>query len=352
MPLAAPEPRPWLAASPRYRSGSTAAPPAGRLASNESPSAPAWLGRAAAHLADLDVHRYPDAGADRLRAAVAAANGVDPDEVVVGNGSDELIHLLIQAYAAYTGGIVTAAPGYALYGMCARRLGAAVTEVPLVDWRHDLAAMAAVPADLAFIANPHNPTGTVVSPDALAEFIETSQSRAVVVDEAYIDFTTGPRLDTATRAVREPRVVVVRTFSKAHALAGVRLGYLIAHRDIAAQVERLRLPFSVSALAQHLGVLALAHTEETAARVREIVERREELTALLRAAGLEPVESQGNFILVLTPASDLLVKHLADAGIAARPGRDLGIPDAVRLTIPSADGMTRLEPALRTWTAR
>lgn len=344
--MPAPEPRPWLAASPGYRSGSTTAVPEGRLASNESPASPAWVAREAPDLADLDVHRYPDARVDDLRSAVAEANGVDPAEVVVGNGSDELIHLLVQAYAAYTGGIVTATPGYALYTLCARRLGATVTEVPLTDWRHDLDAMAAVPADLAFVANPHNPTGTVVAPDALARFAAEAAARAVVVDEAYVDFTTGPRLDTVALAVRAPRLVVVRTFSKAHALAGMRVGYLIAHRDIAEQIERLRLPFSVSAPAQRLGVLALRHADETAERVREIVANREHLVTLLRAAGLEVVDSQSNFVLVLTPASERLLARLAEAGIAARPGRDLGVPDAVRLTVPSSAGLRRLAAAL------
>ncbi len=134
--------------------------------------------------------------------------------------------LLIQAYAAYTGSIVTATPGYSLYELCAGRLGARVERVPLIDWRHDLGAMATADVDVAFICNPHNPTGTVVRPEDLLSFIGESAARMIVIDEAYVDFAAEAGLDTVAEAVREPRVVVLRTFSKAHALAGVRVGYL------------------------------------------------------------------------------------------------------------------------------
>ncbi|WP_055480262.1 pyridoxal phosphate-dependent aminotransferase [Sphaerimonospora mesophila] len=338
--------RPWLEGAVGYRPGLKAATQDGRLASNECPAPPAWLSARSVDTADLDLHRYPDPEATALRTALGELHGVDPDEVVVGNGSDELIMLLIQAYAAYTGSIVTATPGYSLYELCAGRLGARVERVPLIDWRHDLGAMATADVDVAFICNPHNPTGTVVRPEDLLSFIGESAARMIVIDEAYVDFAAEAGLDTVAEAVREPRVVVLRTFSKAHALAGVRVGYLVAHRDIAQTIARLRLPFSVNTLAQITAANAVAHHTETANAVGEIVHSRLRVEEMLRRHGLEFVPSQANFILVLTPQSDLVVDHLASHGIAVRPGRDLGVPDAIRLTIPSAAGLARLDSAL------
>lgn len=338
--------RPWLEGAAGYQPGLKATIEDGRLASNESPSPPAWLVQQPIDAAALDLHRYPDSSATAVRAALAESWRVEADEIVVGNGSDELITVLVQAYAAYTGSIATATPGYSLYELCASRLGARVEAVPLVGWRHDLATMAEADVDIAFVCNPHNPTGTVVSPNDLRAFIATAAARMVVIDEAYIDFATESGFDTVTEAVREPRVVVLRTFSKAHALAGTRVGYLIAHRDIARTVGRLRLPFSVNTVAQVTALRALAHRAETVKAVDEVVGNRLLVEETLRRHGLDFVESQANFVLVLTPESDRIVDQLARHGIAVRPGRDLGVPDAIRLSVPSAAGVVRLDSAL------
>jgi histidinol-phosphate aminotransferase len=258
--------------------------------------------------------------------------------------------LLIQAYAAFTGSVLVATPGYSLYSLCATRLGSARHEVPLVDWKHDLDGMARVECDIAFICNPHNPSGTVVDAADLNSFIENSAARLIVIDEAYIDFSTEPRFDTVAVAVRDPRVVVLRTFSKAHALAGLRVGYLIAHRDIASILDSLRLPFSVNSVAQALARRSLDRPDDTARAIEAIVANRDRVEEILTECGFEYVPSQGNFVLVLTEQSDRVVQHLASLGIAVRPGRDVGVENAVRLTIPSADGLPALEQAVQHFT--
>lgn len=344
--------RPWLAGVAGYQPGRQAPVPDGRLASNESPTSAAWLHERPIELSDLDLHRYPDPSASRLRGALADLHGVDREQVAVGNGSDELIQLLIQAFAAYTGSIAVAAPGYSLYGLCATSVGADVHRVPLAEWRHDLAAMADLDVDIAFVCNPHNPTGTMVDADDLDTFIARSRARLIVVDEAYIDFATSNRSDLVSEAVSNPRVVVLRTFSKAYALAGVRVGYLVAHRTIAAVVRRLRLPFSVNTAAQEAATQALAHRAQTTAAVDQIIANRTQLERLLHERGLTTVPSQASFVLVLTPEGDRLVDHLARHGIAVRPGTDLGVPDAVRMTVPSQAGLARLDAALHTFSPR
>jgi histidinol-phosphate aminotransferase len=301
----------------------------------------------AASLAELDLHRYPDPTAQALRAKLAEVHGISPDEVVVGNGSDELIQLLILAYAAFDGSIAVADPGYSLYSSCATRLRADVRKVPLTDeWRHDLAAMSAEDVDIVFVCNPHNPTGTSVDGEQLAAFVRNSAARMVAIDEAYIDFAATGTFDAIREAVQRPRVAVLRTLSKAHALAGLRVGYLMAHRSIIDALTRLRLPFSVNTAAQDAAVDALAHRERTAEEVARIVARRTEVESLLRKAGLDVVSSEASFVMALSSASDRLVDHLARHGVAIRPGRDLGVPDSVRVSVPSAEGLDRLASAL------
>lgn len=341
---ARPQVRPWLSGARTYRPGRRIEDGDGRLASNEAPAPPTALVRDLS-LASMQLNRYPDPSAAGLRRRIAERHGVDAEQVVVGNGSDELISLLVQGYAAYTGHVVVAHPGYSMYELCASRLRAQVTRVDLRDWRHDLREMARVEADIAFVCDPANPTGSVVPRDELEWFVENSAARMIVLDEAYAEFDTSRRADSLGWAVGSPRVVVLRTFSKAQALAGARVGYLVAHQEIADVVRSLRLPFSVNSVAQALAERALDHPGATDTAVRQLVEDRTRLQEVLDLHGFAYVPSQASFVLVLTPESDGLVAHMAEHGIAVRPGRDLGIRDAVRVTVPGPAGMDRLEDA-------
>jgi histidinol-phosphate aminotransferase len=339
-------PRPWVGALDPYVPGRPAVSEEGSLASNESALGPSLAVRAAIIEAAGRVHRYPDPLADRLRAALAAELGVDADSIVVGNGSDELIYLLVIAFAAMGGRVVCADPAYQMHEVVPRALGGQLTRVPLRDWAHDLQAMAAVEAELAFICNPHNPTGTAVTRDQIARFATHSKAGLVVVDEAYIDFADDPPATTALDLLALGNVVVTRTFSKLHGLAGLRIGYLVGPPGVVATLRKVRPPFSVNAVAQSAALAALADRPYRA-RVREqTLAVREAMAAMFEDAGYQTVPSQANFILVRAPDPGQLADALAMHGVSVRPGQVLGVPGAIRVSIPSPSGLALLKQAL------
>ena len=340
-----PRPRPEVRRLHPYVTGRPAASEEGSLASNESPFGASPAVAAALQEAVARLHRYPDPLASSLRRLLGSRLGIDPESILVGNGSDELVYLLALAYAAGGGSVVCADPPYRIHDIAARIVGASVTRVPLHDWVHDLEAMARVEADIAFVCNPHNPTATTVSRDELRSFVAASRARLVVVDEAYIDFVDDP---VATTLVGEARggLVVTRTLSKAYGLAGARVGYLVGSPQIVDYLRRIRPPFSVGTLGQAAAEAALsddAHRESTRRQVRA---GRRRLTALFEAAGYAVVPSQTNFVLVLTGAADDLAGRLERQGISVRPGSALEAPGTVRVTVPSDQGFALLERAL------
>ena len=339
-------PRPWIGALDPYVPGHPAASEDGSLASNESALGASPAVRAAIIKAAGRVHRYPDPLADELRAALAAELGVDADSIMVGNGSDELIYLLVIAFAAMGGRTICADPPYQMHYLVPRALGCQVTRIPLRGWAHDLQAMASAEAELAFICNPHNPTGTAVPRSHIARFAARSRAGLVVVDEAYIDFTDDPPATTALDLLPLGNVVVTRTFSKLHGLAGLRIGYLAGPRDIVATLRKVRPPFSVNTIAQSAALVALADRDYRA-RVREqTLAARDATAAMFEDAGYPTVPSQANFILVRTPDPGKLAGALAMHGVSVRPGQGLGVPGAVRVSIPSQAGLALLKQAL------
>ncbi|AJR18546.1 aminotransferase class I/II-fold pyridoxal phosphate-dependent enzyme [Pimelobacter simplex] len=338
--------RPWLAGLAPYRPGAAAPSAAGSLSSNESA-----LG-ASPHVVDAvtraarAAHRYPDALATDLRAEIAARHGVPAEQVLVGNGSDELIFLLALAFLAGGGTAVCADPAYRVDEISTQVVGGTVTSVPLVADRHDLPAMAAVPADIAYVVNPHNPTGTLVPRDAIRRFRADSPAGLVVVDEAYVDFAPDPLATTAVPLVREGGLAVLRTFSKAYGLAGLRVGYLVAPASVVATLSGIRAPFSVNRLAQAAALAALRdRTHHEAVRVHTIDMRRR-VSDLFTHHGYDVVPSHANFVLVRVPDEAAAVRRLADAGIAVRPGSALGVPGAIRVSVPGDEGWRQLRQAL------
>jgi histidinol-phosphate aminotransferase len=315
------------------------------MASNESALGPSAAVREAIAEAAGRVTRYPDPLATPLRQRIGEHLGVDPDQILVGNGSDELIALLVHAYASYGGSVVVADPPYRLHALTSQLHGATVHAIPLRNWTHDLDGMASIRADLAFVCNPHNPTGTVVDVTRLARFTERFTGLAVI-DEAYVDFTDDPATASALPLAQAGRAVVLRTFSKAYGLAGVRVGYLVGPVEVVTALRALRAPFSSNALAQAAAVAAIgdrAHWQ----RVREYTRGgRGRIVEIFRAAGFETVPSAANFVLVLAPDEPALVASLAAHGVSVRPGSSLGVPGSVRVSVPSPDGLVRLERAV------
>jgi histidinol-phosphate aminotransferase len=339
-------PRPWVAELDPYVPGRPAGSEDGSLASNESALGASPAVRDAIARAAARVHRYPDPLAGEVRAALARELGVGPDHLLVGNGSDELVYLLVIAFAAIGGRTVCADPAYRIHDLVPTFLGCHVTRVPLRNWVHDLEAMAGVQADLAFVCNPHNPSGTAVGHGEIARFAAASKADLIVVDEAYIDFADDPQGTSAVDLVDLGNVVVLRTFSKLFGLAGLRIGYLVGPRDVVTTLQKVRPPFSVNSIAQAAAVAALGDVEHRARARTGTLAAREATVALFRAAGYQTVPSQANFVLVLTPHADELAEALAELGVSVRPGRALGVADALRVSVPSVSGLALLEHAL------
>jgi histidinol-phosphate aminotransferase len=316
------------------------------LASNESSLGPSPATREAIVRAVDRVHRYPDPLATGLRRRLGTALGVDPRQILVGNGSDELIYLLCLAYLPLGGTVITADPPYRLHELVPLLHDGRVRRVPLRNWVHDLPSMAMARADMAFICNPHNPTGTTVNAGAIKAFIEQSPATVTVVDEAYIDFSSDPERLTALPLARDGRLIVLRTFSKIMGLAGLRLGYLVGPIDVVDVLQRIRAPFSVNSLAQVAGSAELDDPEQRRRRRELVLTMRPRVRELFARAGYQTVPSEANFILVLAPDEDQLVARLAEHRISTRPGKTLGLPGSVRVTLPSAHGLRLLEAAL------
>lgn len=339
-------PRPWVDEIQAYRPGAGSDSEDGSMAANESPlGASAHLGQALAD-AVSGLHRYPDPLAGNLRSELAELHGVDPDQILVGNGSDELIFLLATAFLAQGGHAVCADPAYQIDAISAASVNARVTRVPLTDWKHDLAAMARVPADIAYVVNPHNPTGTIRSRAEIREFAAQSPAALVVVDEAYIDFTDDPDALTTIPLIEGGRVAVLRTFSKIHGLAGLRIGYLVAGREVISTLRKVRAPFSVGTLAQAAAHNALNDANHRDAVREHTLRLRAELTGLLASHQLNAVDSQANFVLVEVPDEAGFVADLQSHGVSVRPGSALGAPGTVRISVPSDAGLGLLADAL------
>lgn len=338
--------RPWLDRIQAYRPGQQATCPDGSMASNESPLGASPDVAAAIAGAAAQVHHYPDSLAGELRAELARLHGVEPEQILVGNGSDELIFLLATAYLAQGGHAVCADPAYQIDRISTYTVNARLTQIPLRSWTHDLETMARVDADIAYVVNPHNPTGTVRSLADIREFVARSPAKLVVVDEAYIDFAEDPAMQSAMPLVDAGRVAVLRTFSKIHGLAGLRVGYLVAARDIIATLRKIRAPFSVGVLGQAAALAALRDPVHHRAVRDHTLRVRAEMVRFLEQSGYVVIPSQANFVLMEVPDEEEFVARLLDHGVSVRPGSVLGVPGTVRISVPSGRGLELLKRVL------
>jgi histidinol-phosphate aminotransferase len=321
-----------------HRAGPVAVAPSGApilLANNESPLAP--LPSVAAVLAEAaaQIHRYPDAGCGGLAADIATWLGVDAEQVVPGCGSVGVLQMLFEAVGEPGADAVYAWRSFDAYPALARLAGMRPVTVPLAADRHDLAAMAAAltPATrIVIVCNPNNPTGTAVRGAELRDFLDrVPGDRLIVLDEAYREYVRDPDVPDGLELLRDrPNVVVVRTFSKAFGLAGLRVGYLVAHPDLAREVRKTRLPYSVNHLAQVAARASLRACDELLARVERTVKERDRVGTALAELGLPVAPSEANFVwLPLHDRTADFAAACAAAGVNVRayPG------DGVRVTI-------------------
>jgi histidinol-phosphate aminotransferase len=328
-------------------------PDAIKLASNENPLGPSDRVQQAIIAALPTLNRYPDGSGFYLRQALARRHQVSADQVVLGNGSNELIELIVRTFLRPGDEAVVPHPSFVVYPMIVQAAGGIRVMVMLRDHRLDLEAMArAITATtkIVFIANPNNPTATIVTADEVEHFMAKVPPRTIVVfDEAYLEFAQGPDFPETLPYVSEGRkVVVLRTFSKAASLAGLRVGYGIADADAIALMNRIRQPFNVNALAQVAALAALDDEAHTLECVRMIEAGRHYLYEEFRTLGLSYVPSRANFILVDVgrSASDIY-QRLLKAGVIVRPLTPFGMESALRVTVGTPQENRRLVKALR-----
>ena len=308
-----------------------------KLASNENPLGPSP--KAQKILADgvAMLNRYPDGGAHYLRRALAERWKVSADQVIVGNGSDEVISLLIKAFLAPGEEAVMADHTFVMYKLSVQGAHGVSVEVPLKDWRHDLSAMAEAITEktrLLFLCNPNNPTGTMVTGIEIEAFLANVPDHVIVVfDEAYYEYVRSTEYPDSLQYVKQERpVVVLRTFSKIYGLAGLRVGYGVTSEEIVSYVNRIRPPFNANSLAQ-IAALGALEDEEHVATSRSLNES--EMVLLedkLSKLGMDVIPSQANFLYFDTKRDGrqvfdgllrqgVIVRHIKGSMIRVTVGR-------------------------------
>lgn len=312
-------------------------PTAVKLASNENPLGPSRKALEAVQKALPALHRYPDGSCFYLVKKLAEHLKVAPDQLIVGNGSDEIITLAVRAFVEPDEEIVIAHPTFLIYKIAGQLAGARVRTVPMTDFRYDLGSMrkAVTPkTKLVFIANPDNPTGSYVTKAEVEAFLEGLSSDTIVFfDEAYAELADVPDYpDTRPLLAKRP-VIIARTFSKAYGLAGLRVGFCMAPKELIETMNRVREPFNVNSLAQVAAMAALEDTQHLEATRRLLREEKRKLSGALREMGFSCVPSATNFILFHAgPKAGELAQALLEKGIIVRHMQAWDLPDYLRVT--------------------
>ncbi|HEU0190444.1 MAG TPA: pyridoxal phosphate-dependent aminotransferase [Mycobacterium sp.] len=346
--------RPEMAALPVYVEGKTVAGSI-KLASNETVAPPLPSVLAAIERAAGSLNRYPDNGYAQLRARLAAHVGFGPEHVAAGCGSVSLCQQLIQITTGAGDEVVFGWRSFEIYPLQVRTAGAIPVQVPLREHTYNLDAMLAAVTDrtrLIFVCNPNNPTATVVDPDALARFVAAVPPHVMVaIDEAYVEYIRDGLLPDSLGLVRKhSNVVVLRTFSKAYGLAGVRVGYAVADPEVITALGKVYVPFTVSTVAQAAAIASMDAAGELLARTDAVVAERARVVAALRPllhkAGFTLPDPQANFVwLPLAEHTADFVARAAEAGIVVRPYGT----DGVRVTIGAPEENDALLRFARGW---
>jgi histidinol-phosphate aminotransferase len=311
-----------------------------KLASNENPLGPSPKAKLAMAEAIENAHIYPDGGGYRLRTALAEKHGVAFENVVLGNGSNEIIELLCHSFLKPGVGLIAAEHAFVVYKLMATLFGADYIEVPDPGFVHDLDAMleAITPETrLVFIANPNNPTGTLVGQEEIDRFMAGLPDHVVAVfDEAYHEFLEDA--PDAIRYVKEGRnVCVMRTFSKAQGLSALRIGYGITNPEIAGLMNRSRQPFNANAIAQAAALASIQDEEHISATVENNAVGRTFFESAFADRGWEYVPSHANFVLVNVGDGDRVFSGLLKKGVIVRAMRGYKLPEWVRISIGTPD---------------
>lgn len=326
-----------------------------KLASNENPLGPSPKAIKEATRLLAEAHRYPDGSSDALRRAIAAHYGVFPGEVIAGNGADELIKLVSEAYLEPGDEIVAPSPTFSEYAFGAKLMGANVVSAPLSapDYAYDVDALlraVTTRTKLVYVCSPNNPTGTYATNRMIGELLEALPDGALLVlDAAYSHYAAaGDYADGVEWLKRGASILILSTFSKAYGLAGLRVGFGLAPVSVVETIGKVREPFHVNAIAQAAAAAALHDTEHVDRSVRLVRAGRERLYRMFDAFGLPYTPSESNFVLVdAGERAYRLYERLLERGVIVRHGAIWGLPRKLRITVGTDEEHDVLEEALR-----
>ena len=321
-----------------------------KLASNENPLGPSPKAVEAMQQTASQIHLYPDGNAFYLRNAMAERLGVDANQLIFGNGSNEIIEFVAHALLGPGKNIVVSQYCFAIYPIVAHLTGADCIAVPAKDYGHNLPAMReAITPDtrIVFVANPNNPTGTLAShEDVLALVDAVPEHTLLVMDEAYFEFIESP-LDLVPRLQEKPNLLLMRTFSKIYGLAGLRIGYGIGHPEFIAALEKVRQPFNLNAMAQAAALAAIDDTDHLEATRSNNAVGLEFFEQTLSELNIETVASHANFILANVGDGASTFQKLQERGVITRPMAGYQLPEWIRISIGTPAENERCLAALR-----
>jgi histidinol-phosphate aminotransferase len=320
-----------------------------KLASNENPAGPSPKALGALRDSIADVNRYPDSAGYYLKIALSDSLGVGEEELILGNGSNEILDIAARTFLVDGDEAVMAVPSFVVYSMAVQAVGAKPIQIPLKNYTHDLAAMAEAVTQktkMVFIANPNNPTGTINKKDEFDRMMEKiPDSVLVVIDEAYYEYVSdADYADSMKYLGSEKSILILRTFSKIYGLAGLRLGYGIAKKEILADMNRLREPFNTNSPAQKAAIAALTDREHVI-HSREINEAgKKYLYHELSSLGISYIPTEANFLYMPIEGSVSVYERLLKLGVIVR---SMG-QNALRVTIGLPQENRRFIEALKT----
>ena len=324
-----------------------------KLASNENPLGPSPLAVQAIAESAVQVHLYPDGNAYYLKKELAEYLEVPAEHLILGNGSNDVLQLIAEAYIAPGDEVIYAAGAFVVYSLVTKLCNATAVVVPMVNDTHDLSAMAAAITEktkVIFIANPNNPTGTMVTADETAAFMERVPDDGLVVfDEAYYEYVARSDYPQTLRYVLDGRnFIITRTFSKIYGLAGLRIGYGIAPPALVETLNRVRQPFNCSLVGQAAARAALKDTTHVQESQNSNTTGKAFLYKAFDDMGLRYIETEGNFIMLhVEPSGTEITDTLLKQGVIVRPMAGYGYPSAVRVTIGTQQENERFIEALK-----
>ncbi len=314
-----------------------------KLASNENPLGPSPKAIEAIKLATKDLNRYPDGSAFYLKEALSNKYGISQEQIVIGNGSDELIDLLIRLFIQPSIQCITSHPSFLVYKKRVQSVGGENIIVPLKNFRHDLVTISKSVTDktrLIFLDNPNNPTGSTISQKDFSQFLnDLPEDVLVILDEAYMEFCRDHDTPRGLEYLgKDSRIITLRTFSKAYGLAGLRLGYGIMHPNIASYIERIRQPFNVNTLAQKAAIAALNDTSHLEKTLQLTWEGINYLSKQLKKLGCKVYPTNTNFLLIdISLDAQTVYEEMLKKGVIIRSMSSYGFTNFIRVTIGTED---------------